>query len=63
MIKLNKKIAEKNDFQFIDIDEYFLQLKDPLSVFHYKRLQNVRDGTYTLSKYDMYGPCAHVHHR
>tara|TARA_B110000027_G_C16072015_1_gene279525 strand:+ start:237 stop:413 length:177 start_codon:yes stop_codon:yes gene_type:complete len=36
LIKLNKKIAEKNDFQFIDIDEYFLQLKDPLSVFHYK---------------------------
>ena len=30
-----KKIAEKNNFKFIDIDDYFFQLKDPLSVFHY----------------------------
>ena len=30
-----KKIAEKYNFKFIDTDNYFLQLKDPLSVFHY----------------------------
>ena len=30
-----KSIAEKNGFNFIDTEEYFFNLDNPLNVFHY----------------------------
>ena len=31
-----KKIAKKNNFQFIDIENYFFELNDPMKVYHYR---------------------------
>ena len=49
-----KEISEKNGFTFIDGENQFLNLNNPLSVFHYKMNTHFNRDGYKLFAEDVY---------
>ena len=49
-----KEISEKNNFIFIDGENLFLNLKDPLEVFHYRLNTHFNNNGYKYLAEDLY---------
>lgn len=52
--KTIKEISEKNDFKFIDGEDLFLNLNDPLEVFHYRLNTHFNNKGYKYLAEDLY---------